>query len=231
MKNLPVGIQSFANLRSDDYLYVDKTEIIHQLISSGRSYFLSRPRRFGKSLLLSTIEAIFRGQKELFEGLYIYDKWDWSQQYPIIKIDWTMIDHSTPEAIKTSAAFYFREVAKNYGIDLVSQSASDCFRELIKSLREQSGKKVVVLIDEYDKPITSHLFDSRLDTIQCDRNCRSEISRKKTSKNFAQRSNKTNTRSTILQQISRQNNSARSCIFRKRCRLPNRRIDITRAIP
>ncbi|MDR2115231.1 MAG: AAA family ATPase, partial [Planctomycetaceae bacterium] len=76
MKKLPIGIQSFEKLRSNDYLYVDKTEIIHHLILNGTVYFLSRPRRFGKSLLVSTMEALFKGRKELFEGLYICNKWD-----------------------------------------------------------------------------------------------------------------------------------------------------------
>ncbi|MDR1291162.1 MAG: AAA family ATPase, partial [Planctomycetaceae bacterium] len=97
MKLLPLGRQSFEGLRTDGCLYVDKTEIIHKIISDGKVYFLSRPRRFGKSLLVSTMESIFKGKKELFEGLYIYDKWDWSQHYPVIKIDWTCIAHSTPE--------------------------------------------------------------------------------------------------------------------------------------
>ncbi|MDR1383028.1 MAG: AAA family ATPase, partial [Planctomycetaceae bacterium] len=100
MKQLPLGRQSFEDLRSNGCIYVDKTDIIHRIISNGKVYFLSRPRRFGKSLLVSTMEALFKGQKELFEGLYIYDKWDWSQQYPVIKIDWTLIDHSTPEKME-----------------------------------------------------------------------------------------------------------------------------------
>ncbi|MDR2643538.1 MAG: AAA family ATPase [Planctomycetaceae bacterium] len=88
MKKLPIGRQSFEDLRKNDCdcLYVDKTEIIDKIISDGKIYFLSRPRRFGKSLLLITIEAIFKGKKELFDELYIYNKWDWTQQYPVIKI-------------------------------------------------------------------------------------------------------------------------------------------------
>jgi hypothetical protein len=93
MKNLPIGIQSFATLRSEGYLYVDKTKEIHQLTSS-HIVFLSRPRRFGKSLLISTIEELYKGSQSLFEGLYIYDKWDWTQQYPVIRIDWTRIKQS-----------------------------------------------------------------------------------------------------------------------------------------
>jgi hypothetical protein len=166
MKKLPIGIQSFEDLRSNDYLYVDKTEIIYRIISSGKVYFLSRPRRFGKSLLVSTMEAIFKGKKELFEGLYIYDHWDWSQQYPVIRIDWTLISHSAPEEMKTSMCRYLRRIAEGYEITLSGETASDCFDELILRLYRQTGKKVVVLIDEYDKPVTSHLFDAHLDNIR-----------------------------------------------------------------
>ncbi|MDR1369309.1 MAG: AAA family ATPase [Dysgonamonadaceae bacterium] len=102
MKQLPLGKQSFEKLRNNDCLYVDKTEIIHKIILNGDTYFLSRPRRFGKSLLVSTMEALFKGQKELFEGLYIYDKWDWSQQYPVIAIDWALMEHPTPAEMKTN---------------------------------------------------------------------------------------------------------------------------------
>ncbi|MDR1155849.1 MAG: AAA family ATPase [Bacteroidales bacterium] len=166
MKKLPIGIQSFEKLRSKDCLYVDKTKIIHKLILSGDIYFLSRPRRFGKSLLISTMEALFKGQKELFEGLYVDDKWDWSQQYPVIRIDWTLIDHSTPEKMGINMIGYLEEIARNFQITLTSESAPDCFRKLIRTLHAQTGKRVVVLIDEYDKPITSHLFDDQLSSIR-----------------------------------------------------------------
>jgi hypothetical protein len=112
MKQLPIGRQSFEDLRKNGCLYVDKTEIIHRILSNGKIYFLSRPRRFGKSLLASTMEAIFKGRKELFEGLYIYDKWDWSQQYPVIKIDWTLINHSTPEMMEKNLVSYLRDMLK-----------------------------------------------------------------------------------------------------------------------
>jgi hypothetical protein len=166
MKNLPIGIQSFEDLRSNNYLYVDKTEIIYRIISDGKIYFLSRPRRFGKSLLISTMDALFRGQKELFEGLYIYDKWDWSQQYPVIRIDWTRINHSTPENMEISLCRYLRSIATGYDVELKSPTAPDCFDELITLLYAKTGKKAVILIDEYDKPITSHLFDDKLNDVR-----------------------------------------------------------------
>ncbi|KZX10067.1 putative AAA-ATPase [Methanobrevibacter curvatus] len=87
MQKLPVGIQTFSKIREKNYLYVDKTEDIFNLIENGEIYFLSRPRRFGKSLLVSTLEALFSAKKELFKGLYIYDKWDWNKKYPVIKLD------------------------------------------------------------------------------------------------------------------------------------------------
>jgi hypothetical protein len=166
MKKLPLGIQSFEDLREKKYLYVDKTEIIHRIVSKGKVYFLSRPRRFGKSLLINTLEELFGGKKKLFKGLYIYDKWDWSRKYPVIKIDWGGINHLTPEEMKESLVSYLKEIAEKYQIILDSKSAIDCFRILIESLHTKTGKKAVILIDEYDKPITSHLFDTCLNDIK-----------------------------------------------------------------
>ncbi|MDR2384988.1 MAG: AAA family ATPase, partial [Tannerella sp.] len=167
MKKLPIGIQSFGNLRSNDYIYVDKTEIVHRIVSEGKIYFLSRPRRFGKSLLISTLDALFRGQEELFEGLYIHNKWNWTQQYPVIRIDWTRISHSTLEEMKNSMCRYLRNIARQYEIKLQDGTPSDCFDELITLLYEKTGKtKIAVLIDEYDKPVTSHLFEPDLDDIR-----------------------------------------------------------------
>jgi hypothetical protein len=135
------------------------------MITGGRIYFLSRPRRFGKSLLVSTLEAIFLGKKDLFEGLYIYDKWEW-ETYPVIKIDWTGINHSMPEKMEKSLVLYLDEIAQNYRITLKAESAVDYFRKLIAALREKTGKKVVILIDEYDKPVTAHLTDGHLEAIK-----------------------------------------------------------------
>ena len=87
LKKLPIGIQSFSTVRQDDFIYIDKTEMVHQLASTQGRFFLSRPRRFGKSMLISTFHDLFEGKKSLFEGLYIYDKWDWNTTYPVIRID------------------------------------------------------------------------------------------------------------------------------------------------
>ncbi|MDR2683440.1 MAG: AAA family ATPase, partial [Dysgonamonadaceae bacterium] len=139
MKNLPIGIQSFEGLRSDNYLYVDKTEHIHRLVTTGKIYFLSRPRRFGKSLLISTLEALFRGRKELFEGLSIYDQWDWSKSHPVIRIDWTAIKHGTPEEIERSLSVWLKIKARENEITLFSEYSSDSFRELITELHRKTG--------------------------------------------------------------------------------------------
>ncbi|MDR2764155.1 MAG: ATP-binding protein [Tannerella sp.] len=153
MKKLPIGIQSFSNLRKGDYLYVDKTADIHRIVTGGHIYFLSRPRRFGKSLLISTLEELFKGNSELFEGLYIYDKWDWTQSYPVIRIDWTAIQHFSKEEMERDMSVFLKSLANSYGISLFSEYASGMFRELIENLYQKTGKKVVVLIDEYDVPI------------------------------------------------------------------------------
>ncbi|MDR0725212.1 MAG: ATP-binding protein [Prevotellaceae bacterium] len=166
LTKLPLGIQSFEDIRDKKYLYVDKTEIIHRIVSKGKVYFLSRPRRFGKSLLINTLEELFKGNRKLFKGLYIYDKWKWSQKYPVIKIDWGGINHSTPEEMKESLISYLKEIAEKYQITLNEKSAIDSFRKLIESLHSKTGKKTVILIDEYDKPITSHLFDTDLNDIK-----------------------------------------------------------------
>ncbi|MDR0565609.1 MAG: AAA family ATPase [Prevotellaceae bacterium] len=167
MKQLGLSIQSFEKFRTKQCLYVDKTEIIYRLITSGRIYLLSRPRWFGKSLLISTLEALFRGKKELFEGLYIYDKWKWEEdEHPVIKIDWTGIAHSTPEAMKESLIFRLNKIAKNHQLTLNGRSEIDCFRELVRALHKKTGKGVVILIDDYDMPVAAHFTDANVMTFR-----------------------------------------------------------------
>ncbi|GAP72924.1 ATP-binding protein [Candidatus Symbiothrix dinenymphae] len=165
MKNLPIGIQSFEKLRDEGCLYVDKTKEILQLTSSN-IVFLSRPRRFGKSLLVSTLEELYTGSQHLFEGLYIYDKWDWTQRYPVIRIDWTDIKHDSKEEMERSMSTFLKRQAKLEKIKLVSEYASDCFSELIESLHRKKGNKVVVLIDEYDSPILDTMNQPEADGVR-----------------------------------------------------------------
>jgi hypothetical protein len=138
-------------------LYVDKTREILALVGSGKVFFLSRPRRFGKSLLVSTLEALFKGEKALFEGLYIADKVDWDDRYPVIKLDWGGIGHSTAAQMEESTLGFLDRIAKANQIALTAKSASDSFEELIESLYQKAGKQVVVLVDEYDMPILDAL--------------------------------------------------------------------------
>ncbi|MDR1610591.1 MAG: ATP-binding protein [Candidatus Symbiothrix sp.] len=157
MKKLPIGIQTFSELRTKGYLYIDKTEDIHRMITSGKPFFLSRPRRFGKSLLVSTLEEIFKGNKPLFEGLYIYDHWDWTQQHPVIRLDFGGRSNKSAEILNLSLTKFVEAVAKEYGVSLTEAPLSDKFSELIEKLHVSTGKQVVVLIDEYDKPIIDNL--------------------------------------------------------------------------
>jgi hypothetical protein len=145
---------------------VDKTADIHQIVTSGRIYFLSRPRRFGKSLLISTLEELFAGNKELFEGLYIYDKWDWTQRYPVIRIDWTDIKHFSKEEMEISLSMFLKHQANKYGVQLTSKYASDCFRELIDTLCQTTRQPVVILIDEYDVPILDAIGKPEMDGVR-----------------------------------------------------------------
>jgi hypothetical protein len=161
LQNLPVGIQSFEYLRTNDFLYVDKTENIYRMVTTGKPYFLSRPRRFGKSLLVSTLDCLFSGKKDLFEGLYIYDKWDWTRKHPVVRFDFGGINYQTVEKLEEDLTGKTDEYAGQYGLTL-SRQGPGRFAELIKKLHEKTGATVVVLVDEYDKPIIDNLNDLAL---------------------------------------------------------------------
>ena len=153
MKKLPIGIQEFSEF-GNDYLYIDKTEHIYKLLQ-GKYYFLSRPRRFGKSLLLNTIKEVFNGRKELFEGLWIYDKIEW-EEFPVIKISFSTVDYVNLGLAK-AINLMLSEIAAEYNLTLKNPSFSSRFKELIINLAKI--KKVVILIDEYDKPIIDYIDD------------------------------------------------------------------------
>ena len=158
MKKLPIGIQTFSKIIKEDCLYVDKTDHIAELIQAGDYLFLSRPRRFGKSLLVSTLYEIFSGNKELFQGLAIYDQIEW-QSYPVILVDFNSISHNNDEVFNLSLLSFLDRVADKYDIVLTSQFVRDKFVELIEKISAKTQQKVVVLIDEYDKPIVAHVDD------------------------------------------------------------------------
>ena len=150
MTKLPTGIQTFSEIREDNYAYVDKTKDIFRLIDNGKYYFLSRPRRFGKSLLIDTISELFKGSKEYFKGLYIYDKWDWSVTYPVIKISFASGDYSSIEGLKEKIDLIIEDNCDTLGLDF---SKHKNLIRLIKGAYNKYGHKVVVLVDEYDKPL------------------------------------------------------------------------------
>ena len=153
LKKLPIGIQTFSHIREENYIYVDKTEDALEVIENYKYAFLSRPRRFGKSLFLDTLRNIFEGKRELFEGLYIYDKWDWSIKYPVIKIDWAG-DMQTLDSLKSTAIGIFRNNQDRLKVECEDVKVpSTCFSELIQKTYKKYNQKVVILIDEYDKPI------------------------------------------------------------------------------
>jgi len=158
MKKLPIGRQTFEKLIKDNYLYVDKTKDIHRLITSGDYIFLSRPRRFGKSLTVTTLKEIFSGNKELFKDLYIYDKIEWNK-YPVIHIDFAKIVYSEgKDVFKKTLIDTLIKIGNIYNITLEkTEFLKQNFEELIEKLSKIN--RVVILIDEYDKPIIDHITD------------------------------------------------------------------------
>ena len=159
---LPIGIQGFESLVNDNYLYVDKTEAIYRLASSGRYYFLSRPRRFGKSLLLSTLKAYFEGKRELFGGLHIStveEKWD---KYPIFHLDLNTGSYDSYQGLCDVLSYHFTAWEREYRVERITDDLALRFRNLIASVSRQTGSRVVILVDEYDKPLLYALEDEAL---------------------------------------------------------------------
>jgi hypothetical protein len=159
LKNLPLGISTLSKLLDNNCVYVDKTEYAYNLTSQSGAFFLSRPRRFGKSLFVDTLKEIFEGNQKLFEGLYIHDKWDWSKKYPVIKFDFAegMLKSRKDLDEKINEILFLNEV--NLGVTTVNKSISGRFAALIKGAREKYRERVVVLVDEYDKPILDNISE------------------------------------------------------------------------
>ncbi len=149
----PIGVQSFEKLRNGGYVYVDKTTYVHKLVSSGSYYFLSRPRRFGKSLLLSTLKAYFLGQRELFRGLYLEQVEMAWEEYPVLYLDFNNNQYTTPDAVDVHLNHALCQWEKLYDADPSEQTLSLRFAGVIKRAHEKTGRQVVVLVDEYDKPL------------------------------------------------------------------------------
>ena len=161
-RKLPIGIQSFEKLRTEGYLYVDKTDWVYRMANLSIPYFLSRPRRFGKSLLISTFEAYFEGKKELFEGLAISKletKWE---KYPVLHLDLNAEKFDSIESLNAILSRYLERWENIWGIDEYNQTPAGRFMNVIRRACEKTGKGVVVLIDEYDKPMLSAILDEKL---------------------------------------------------------------------
>lgn len=160
MKNLPIGRQSFKDIRERNEVYVDKTRYLYALVKNGGVFFLSRPRRFGKSLLISTLNEIFLGNKEAFSGLWMENSdYDW-KKYPIIRIDFSKQKAKNTEQLERFIKEQLDYIAEDYGIRLTHQEYFSRFDQLIQLLSKES--KIVILIDEYDKPIIDHLENPEL---------------------------------------------------------------------
>ena len=159
-RKLPIGIQTFAKIREDDCYYVDKTGFIRQLIAAGSQYFLSRPRRFGKSLLIDTIAEVFAGNEPLFRGLEIHPHWDWSVRFPVIRLSFAegvlhsraALDARIDDLLRINAEAL--DLTLHPGLDVAGT-----FGDLIRRAQTRHGQRVVVLVDEYDKPILDNLTD------------------------------------------------------------------------
>lgn len=160
MRNLPIGTQSFLKLREGNAIYVDKTKLIHQITTEGTYYFFSRPRRFGKSLLISTFKELYKGNKSAFEGLWIENNWDWSKSNPVIHFSFDALgfeERPLSDVLKDNILLK----AKDFNVELIGDDLKSLLQDLIVQLYQKSGK-VVFLVDEYDKPIIDFLETNAL---------------------------------------------------------------------
>ena len=152
-RKLPTGIQTFRRIREEGGYYVDKTAFIQQLVAEGTHYFLSRPRRFGKSLLLDTIKELFEGSEALFAGLHIHGHWDWNTRHPVVRLDFSGGDYLDPDWQAEDLIPQIARMEQASGVTPVAESARARLRHLVIELHERTGQRVVLLVDEYDKPL------------------------------------------------------------------------------
>jgi len=161
-KKLPIGIQTFANLIEEGYLYVDKTPFIHKLTGQGKYYFLSRPRRFGKSLFISTLKAAFEGRRDLFQGLFLYDNRDWSKINPVVHISFGSGVMRSVRDLEIRFSAILDNLVRLHDVKLCQDDLRERFAELIQTLHEKTGRRVVVLVDEYYKPILDSIDNTEM---------------------------------------------------------------------
>jgi hypothetical protein len=167
-KKLPIGIQTFSKIREEGYYYVDKTRYALQLAREGGYYFLSRPRRFGKSLFLDTLKELFEGNRALFDGLYAADNWDWSVKHPVIRVSFADAVGKDPAILPQRLREILAVNARHLGLELARGTIVGDFADLIERVVEKHGQRVVLLIDEYDKPILDNIENAEVATAMRD---------------------------------------------------------------
>ena len=158
-RRLPIGIQTFGKLREEDCYYVDKTAYLERLLSEGTHYFLSRPRRFGKSLFLDTLKEPFEGNQALFAGLYIHDRHDWSKRHPVVRLSFGGGTFKDPDLLEASVMEQLAAAERRAGVGSEYLTAAGRFAYLLEALHGKTGRRVAVLVDEYDKPILDTLVE------------------------------------------------------------------------
>ena len=156
-RKLPIGIQTFSEIREGSYYYVDKTPWLERLVDGGKHYFLSRPRRFGKSLLIDTLKELFEGSEPLFRGLCIHGEWDWSVRQPVLRLDFSKGHFTDPGYLGKNVMAQLATVERQAGLSGSFDTPPERFAELIEALHRKTGRRVAVLVDEYDKPILDAL--------------------------------------------------------------------------
>ena len=156
-RKLPIGIQTFREIREEGCYYVDKTAYAHQLVAGGKHYFLSRPRRFGKSLFVDTLKELFEGNEPLFQGLAVHDHWDWSVRHPVLRLDFSGRNFTEPGHLDTNLTAQLDAAERRTGVGAPYSAGPERFARLIEALHEHTGQRVVILVDEYDKPVLDAL--------------------------------------------------------------------------
>ena len=156
-RRLPIGIQTFRELREQDCYYVDKTAYIERLLHEGKHYFLSRPRRFGKSLFLDTLKELFEGNEPLFRGLHVHDRWNWSERCPVVRLDFAGGSFKEPGSLDEDVMLQLEYLEETAGVPAREVGVPGRFRRLLQAMHRQTGQRVAVLVDEYDKPILDAL--------------------------------------------------------------------------
>ena len=159
---LPTGMTSLREIRGMDCYYVDKTDHARRLVERGKYYFLSRPRRFGKTLLVDTLQKLFEGSEELFRGLAVHDEWDWSVRHPVVRLSFGGRNFVVPDRVRATVERQLAATERRAGLEPGPVDAAARFQELIEALHERTGQRTVVLVDEYDKPILDALGDREL---------------------------------------------------------------------